>query len=174
MLPQERSCCSSKKLLDKQRAVELHLAAVSGGSPRNVQASAKVYRLPGPTWLLIMAVVDKACLRGLFDKDDDDVHPLVDNSIFKACPTSGMRFDTKEVRTTMLVYTVRCSQICRKTWPLLPATAAAFSISLCPIKRMSSYRGTIVSYRRQFKLTQCTLPTECCCIIPGTRYPGNW
>ncbi|CAM9647333.1 unnamed protein product, partial [Hapterophycus canaliculatus] len=35
------------------------------------------------------------CLRGLFDKDDDSVHPLVNNSIFKACP-DGMRFDTKE------------------------------------------------------------------------------
>lgn len=37
------------------------------------------------------------CLRGLFDKDDDNVHPLVNNSIFKACP-AGMRFDTKEVQ----------------------------------------------------------------------------
>lgn len=37
------------------------------------------------------------CLRGLFSKDDDGVHPLVDNDIFKACP-NGMRFDTKEVR----------------------------------------------------------------------------
>eukprot|EP00903_Cladosiphon_okamuranus_P011737 g11035.t1 len=34
-------------------------------------------------------------LRGLFDKDDDSVHPLVNNAIFKACP-AGMRFDTKE------------------------------------------------------------------------------
>lgn len=39
----------------------------------------------------------ETCLRGLFDKDDDDVHPLVDNAIFKACP-NGMRFDTKEVK----------------------------------------------------------------------------
>eukprot|EP00904_Undaria_pinnatifida_P007460 jgi/Undpi1/3844/HiC_scaffold_16.g07213.m1 len=42
-----------------------------------------------------MAVADKVCLRGLFDKDDDDAHPLVDNSIFMACP-AGMRFNTKE------------------------------------------------------------------------------
>ncbi|CAN0152181.1 unnamed protein product [Discosporangium mesarthrocarpum] len=34
-------------------------------------------------------------LRGLYDKDDDDAHPLVDNTIFKLCP-EGMRFDTKE------------------------------------------------------------------------------
>lgn len=39
----------------------------------------------------------ETCLRGLFDKDDDDVHPLVNNDIFKACP-AGMRFETKEVR----------------------------------------------------------------------------
>lgn len=37
-------------------------------------------------------------LRGVFDKDDDHVHPLVNNDIFKACP-DGMRFDTKEVET---------------------------------------------------------------------------
>ena len=44
-------------------------------------------------------------LRGLFDKDDDSVHPLVNNSIFKACP-DGMRFDTKEVRSTGAVSVV--------------------------------------------------------------------
>lgn len=45
-----------------------------------------------------MTVAEKTCLRGLFDKDDDQVHPLVNNSIFKSCP-NGMRFETKEVRT---------------------------------------------------------------------------
>lgn len=42
------------------------------------------------------------CLRGLFDKDDDNVHPLVNNGIFKACP-AGMRFDTKEVRRRVFI-----------------------------------------------------------------------
>lgn len=40
---------------------------------------------------------EATCIRGVFDKDDDDVHPLVNNSIFKACP-NGMRFETKEVQ----------------------------------------------------------------------------
>lgn len=43
-------------------------------------------------------VEPSTCLRGLFSKDDDAVHPLVKNDIFKDCP-DGMRFDTKEVRT---------------------------------------------------------------------------
>lgn len=43
------------------------------------------------------------CLRGVFDKDDDRVHPLVDNGIFKDCP-AGMRFDTKEVCEEILQF----------------------------------------------------------------------
>lgn len=48
-----------------------------------------------------MAVAETTCLRGLFDKDDDNVHPLVDNSIFRACP-AGMRFETKEVSAALV------------------------------------------------------------------------
>ncbi|CAM9228787.1 unnamed protein product [Ectocarpus fasciculatus] len=42
-----------------------------------------------------MEATSGTSLRGMFDKDDDSVHPLVNNSIFKACP-AGMRFETKE------------------------------------------------------------------------------
>lgn len=65
--------------------------------------------------------MDKTCLRGLFDKDDDSVHPLVDNSIFKACP-NGMRFDTKEVRCALKPVKPLCVVRGRSLLPLMPST----------------------------------------------------
>lgn len=49
--------------------------------------------------------METTCLRGLFDKNDDGVHPLVNNTMFKACP-DGMRFDTKEVLVLLLYKTM--------------------------------------------------------------------